>query len=131
MLFEENDDGHEMFVIQEGNVQLYRKVNGTEVLLITLGRGDFFGEMSLLESLPRTATAKASSQTKVLVLGSGALLLRLRRDPTFSFEILQKMSSRVRFLNESINDLCSEGKIDEEALQNILNKDETITGNED
>ncbi len=93
------DTGNEMFVIQRGAVVISRRVNGTRVELDRLDRGQFFGEMSLLESLPRDADAHAAGPTTLLVLGSGGLLLRLRQDPSFALEMLQQLSHRVRALN--------------------------------
>jgi CRP/FNR family cyclic AMP-dependent transcriptional regulator len=94
------DPGQEMFIIQSGNA-VVRSGNGTEVA--RLGKGEFFGEMSVLESSPRDADVIAQGRTRVLVLGAGALFVRLRRDPSFSLELLQALSSRVRTLNERLN----------------------------
>jgi CRP-like cAMP-binding protein len=70
--------------------------------LAVLDRGDFFGEMSLLEGLPRSATARARGKTELVVLRPGSLLLRIRKDPTFAFELLQQMSRRIRHLNDQL-----------------------------
>jgi len=78
----EGDVGHDMFIVQSGRVRISKRKAHGEVVLATLGRGDFFGEMSLLESLPREATARAVGETRLLVLSRGGLLIRLRRDPT-------------------------------------------------
>jgi CRP/FNR family transcriptional regulator, cyclic AMP receptor protein len=67
-----------------------------------LDRGSFFGEMSLLEGLPRSATARAIGKTTLLVLRPGSLLLQIRRDPTFAFELLQQLSGRIRELNDKL-----------------------------
>lgn len=99
-LFHEGDAGHEMFVIQEGSVRITKHhTHGGEVELAVLERGDFLGEMSLLEGLPRSADARAVGPAQVLVIGQGGLLLRIRRDPTFAFELLKRLSGRVRTLN--------------------------------
>ena len=66
------------------------------MVLGVLRRGDFFGEMSLLESYPREATARAVGETRLVVLSQGGLLLRLRRDPTFCLEMLHRLSGRLR-----------------------------------
>ena len=55
--------------------------------------------MSVLEGLPRDASAQAIGEAEVLVVTAGALLVRLRRDPTFAFEVLRRLSGRVRALN--------------------------------
>jgi CRP/FNR family transcriptional regulator, cyclic AMP receptor protein len=92
----EGDVGHDMFIVQSGQVRISKRKNHGEVVLATLDRGDFFGEMSLLESLPREATARATGETRLLVLSRGGLLFRLRRDPTFALEMLNHLSSRLR-----------------------------------
>lgn len=100
-IFREGDSSREMFVIQEGIVEIRKKTNdGSEFLLATFTRGDFFGEMSLLESLPRSAGAYAIGKTRLLTIAPGGFLLKIRRDPTFAFEIMQALSRRIRQTNE-------------------------------
>lgn len=91
-----------MFIIKQGRVEIFKQVGGHEILLATLERGDFFGEMSLLEGLPRSATARSVGSTELVVLRPGSLLLRIRQDPTFAFELLQQMSRRIRKLNDQL-----------------------------
>jgi CRP-like cAMP-binding protein len=95
-IIREGDVGHDMFIVQSGQVRISKQKNHGEVVLATLGRGDFFGEMSLLESLPREATARAVGEVRLLALSRGGLLFRLRRDPTFALEMLNHLSSRLR-----------------------------------
>ena len=99
----EGDSGSEMFVIQRGEVEIRKRAAGRDVVLATLGRGEFFGEMSLLESMPRDADAiVVSEEASLLVIGQGALLIRLRRDPTFALELLHALSRRVRKLTAEV-----------------------------
>jgi CRP/FNR family transcriptional regulator/CRP/FNR family cyclic AMP-dependent transcriptional regulator len=65
-------------------------------------RGDFFGEMSLLESLPRYAGAFAVGTTRVLVIEPGSLVLRIRHDPTLAIEMMQRLSGRLRLANSRL-----------------------------
>jgi CRP/FNR family transcriptional regulator, cyclic AMP receptor protein len=95
----EGDTGTDMYVIESGSVEISKRIGARQVVLGVLGRGDFFGEMSLLESLPREADARAVGETRLLVLSQGGLLLRLRRDPTFCLEMLHRLSGRLRDLN--------------------------------
>src|SRR5262245_46813677 len=95
-----------MFVLRSGSVRIFklrppsaRSSQPPEIELAVLHKGDFFGEMSLLEGLPRDASAQAVGGAEVLVMTPGALLVRLRRDPTFAFELLRRLSGRVRALN--------------------------------
>ena len=96
------DHGAEMYVIKSGRVRISRLMGGRDVTMSELGPGDFFGEMSLLESLPRDADAVAVGETRLLVLNAGSLLVRLRRDPTFALEMLHRLSGRVRALNAEL-----------------------------
>ena len=98
----QGDDDAAMFIIQSGRVEIRRAQGGVDIVLGVLEAGDFFGEMSLLESLPRSATAVALEPTVLLELGVGALLYRIRRDPTLAVEMLQKLSARLRTLQEKL-----------------------------
>jgi len=95
-VFHQGDPGSEMFVIQSGRVEIPKRIDERAIVLDTLGRGEFFGEMSVLESLPREADAVATDDVSLLVIGQGALLMRLRRDPTFALELLHALSQRIR-----------------------------------
>ena len=108
-IFRQGEPGEEMFIIQDGEVEIvFEGEDGDVIQLATLERGDFFGEMSLLESQPRSATVRAVGPTKLLAIRSGELLMKIRRDPTFAFELLQRMSGRIRVLDEEIARLSSQ-----------------------
>ncbi len=98
VIIKEGDSGREMFIIQKGAVDVLKG----GVALATLGRGDFFGEMSILEGLKRSATVVAREETRLLVLNAGSFLMKIRKDPTFAFTIMQSLSGRVRALNEKL-----------------------------
>jgi CRP-like cAMP-binding protein len=102
VIVRQGDEAIDMFVIQSGAVEISRGTGSRRTVLATLGQGDFFGEMSLLESLPREADVTALTRTELLVITQGGLLVRLRRDPTFAIEMLHKLSSRVRALNPQL-----------------------------
>jgi CRP-like cAMP-binding protein len=102
IVFREGDESTEMFVIRSGRVEILKDVGGHQIHLALLERGSFFGEMSLLEGLPRSATARAIGSTTLLVLRPGTLLMQIRKDPTFAFELLQQLSGRIRELNDKL-----------------------------
>lgn len=101
-IFREGDDSREMFVVLEGTVEVVKTTGKTDIRLAQITRGEFLGEMSLLESLPRSATAKAVDHVKLLAIQPGGFLLKIRRDPTFAFEIMQSLSRRIRLTNEAL-----------------------------
>ncbi|TNF37612.1 MAG: cyclic nucleotide-binding domain-containing protein [Deltaproteobacteria bacterium] len=102
LIVREGDTARHMYVIQSGRVEITKRIGSDEVTLAVLDKGDFFGEMSLLESLPRDANARAVGPTRLLVINPGGLLLRIRRDPTFAFEMLHRLSGRIRSLNRRL-----------------------------
>ncbi|HSB35407.1 MAG TPA: cyclic nucleotide-binding domain-containing protein, partial [Thermoanaerobaculia bacterium] len=67
VVFSEGDVGTEMYVVQSGTVEVFKRAGrGEEKLLATLEKGDFFGEMSILEDVPRTATARAKTDCELV-----------------------------------------------------------------
>ncbi|MCM1321699.1 MAG: cyclic nucleotide-binding domain-containing protein [Bacteroides sp.] len=68
MIFSECQSGQDLFIIQEGQVKISKVVDGNEVILAVLKKGDFFGEMALLENKPRSASAIAHEDCQLLVV---------------------------------------------------------------
>ena len=65
-IFREGELGTEMFIIHEGKIEILNLMNGKEVAIAVLEKGDFFGEMSVLEDLPRAASARAATDCRLL-----------------------------------------------------------------
>jgi CRP/FNR family transcriptional regulator len=120
----EGDVDSEMFIIQHGRVRVSKDVDGREIELAELSRGDFFGEMALLESLPRSATVRAVGDTQVQVIQPGGLMMKFRRDPTFAFEMLQRLSSRIRNINKLLIESLGNDDIDKESAENRAERSE-------
>lgn len=97
VIFEEGDLGTEMYVIQEGEVEIVKELQGEgERQLALLSHGDFFGEMSILEELPRTATARAVSDCKLLAINGTTFDRMLRKNPEIAVRMMRKLSRRLR-----------------------------------
>ncbi len=109
VIVHEGEDTREMYVIQSGSVVVTKQIGARKHTLGRMERGSFFGEMALLESMPRHATVRAVGDTKVLVIRPGTLLLKIRRNPAFAFEMLQSMSRRLRGANERLVELGPDG----------------------
>ena len=105
-LFKEGDDGDHLYVISNGKVKLGTKSpDGRENLLMILGPGDMFGELSLFDSGPRTATATAVTDSKLLSLGQSKVIPWVREHPEVSLHLLSRLASRLRRTNEVVGDL--------------------------
>lgn len=133
VIFREGEDSREMFVVLEGTVEVVKTVGGsgskTEIRLARIARGEFLGEMSLLESLPRSATARAVDHVKLLAIQPGGFLLKIRRDPTFAFEIMQSLSRRIRLTNEALLAALNNGTATPENVRSIVQGAEYETSN--
>src|SRR5262249_20779762 len=65
-IFSDGEIGNEMFIIQSGTVEILKQIGGETRILATLEKGDFFGEMSVLEDLPRIASARAKTDVELV-----------------------------------------------------------------
>ncbi|HEV2356990.1 MAG TPA: cyclic nucleotide-binding domain-containing protein [bacterium] len=91
--------GHELFVIVDGRATVSAKRGRT----VHLGRGDFFGEMSLLDGGPRSATVDADSNMRLLVVGQREFWQLLTAAPSLTVKIMIRLSSRVRDAEAAIS----------------------------
>ena len=119
-IFEEGDTGRDLYIVQYGSVQIRKRTPAGEIEMAIFGKGDFFGDMSLLQSLPRYAGAYAQGKTRVLALKPGGFLLKIRRDPTFAFEMLQQLSYRVKMSNDRLLEIMQRNKLPMEEVQMVL-----------
>jgi CRP-like cAMP-binding protein len=99
MIFSQGDLGTDMFIIQDGEVDIIKHINGESHLLSHLEKGDFFGEMALLESVPRSADAIAKTDVKVLLINGSRFDEMLRKNPEIAVRIIRKYSKRLREAN--------------------------------
>ena len=103
-LFREGDLGTEMFILQEGQVEILKSVGGVDEQLAVLDKGDFFGEMSLLEDLPRTASARAVTDCKVIRINGATFDQMLRSKPEIAVRIMRKLSRRLRQTDQMLRE---------------------------
>ena len=94
-IFHSGDPGVGMYIILEGFVEIYRREKGREMKLTTLQTGDFFGELALLEDLPRTASAKALTYTRTIGFFRPDLIGLLARKPRLINKILLNLSKLI------------------------------------
>ncbi|MBI2818608.1 MAG: cyclic nucleotide-binding domain-containing protein [Acidobacteria bacterium] len=102
VIVRQGEVGNCMYVIQDGQVELIKDSDGHEIFLAELREGDFFGEMELFGKEPRAATARALSEVRVLTVDKKLLLRRIQEDPSLGFRIMQKLSNRVRELENEL-----------------------------
>jgi len=116
-IFAQGDLGTEMFIIQEGEVHIVKHIAGETHILSRLEKGDFFGEMALLEAMPRTADAVAVTEVRVVAINGSRFDEMLRKNPEVAVRIIRKYSKRLREANELLERLVGrEVDVDHVAL---------------
>lgn len=95
-IFRENDPGDVMFIIEKGQVEIVKKIGEEDRRLTLLEPGDFFGEMSILEDLPRGASARAVTDCKLLRIDHSTFDEMLRENPEIGIRMMRSLSRRLR-----------------------------------
>jgi CRP-like cAMP-binding protein len=109
MLFAESEPGEEMYIIQKGSVKISKIVDNNEVLLAVLKPGDIFGEMSLLESKPRAASATAYEDCQVLAVNKANFQRMIATQPQIITRLTTLLAERIWFIYKQLaNTLISD-----------------------
>jgi CRP-like cAMP-binding protein len=105
VLFREGEPGREMYVIQAGKVNITKTVRDTEKILATLGAGEFFGEMAILNNKPRSAGAVMADDGKLLVIDPRTFEAMIRGNVEIAVRLIKKLSDRLGEADEQIENL--------------------------
>jgi len=100
-LFQAGDPGDSLFIVRQGQIELFIKdTAGQKIVLTTSEAGDMFGELAMLDTGPRTATALALVDSEILVLDRGDLVLLFGRKPEAALHMLAALSGLTRKADE-------------------------------
>ena len=117
IIFSEGEIGNEMFIIQSGTVELLKTIGKETRVLATLEKGDFFGEMSVLEDMPRTASARAKSDVELVRINGATFDSMLKGNTEIAVRMMRKLSRRLRdvttMLEESLGHAVQEPEEEE------------------
>jgi CRP-like cAMP-binding protein len=102
VLFREGEKGDVMFVIQSGLVRVSKLIHGADRTLATFGRGEFVGEMAILNDKPRTATATVIEDAEVLVIDPKTLETMIVRNGEIAFRLIKKLALRLDAADEFV-----------------------------
>jgi CRP/FNR family transcriptional regulator, cyclic AMP receptor protein len=102
VLFREGERGEEMYVIQSGVVQVFKRVGDVERPLATLGRGEFVGEMAILNDKPRTATAVVLEDARCLLIDGVTLEQMISNSSEIALRLVKKLARRLDAADEMI-----------------------------
>jgi CRP-like cAMP-binding protein len=105
VLFREGDRGEEMFIVQSGKIKISKKIRGVEKTLATLEKGEFFGEMAILNDKPRSATAETVEDSDMLVIDRKTFETMLRGNVEIAIRFIKRLADRLRETNEQMEAL--------------------------
>jgi CRP/FNR family cyclic AMP-dependent transcriptional regulator len=105
VLFREGEPGNEMYVVQQGRVNVSKRVGDVEKILSVMGPGEFLGEMSILNNKPRSATATCAEPSKLLVIDAKTFEAMIRGNAEIAIRMIKKLANRLQEANEQIENL--------------------------
>ena len=101
IIFEEGSTGRELFVVLDGRIDIVKLDGATKTLIVTLGKGEFFGEMAVIDGSSRSATAiSAAPNTKVMRINHARFVYLVSQQPAFALMIMDALSKRLRKSND-------------------------------
>ena len=114
IIFSEGEIGTEMYIIQSGTVELLKEIGRETRVLATLEKGDFFGEMTVLEDLPRNASARAKTDVELVRINGATFDAMLKSNTEIAVRMMRKLSRRLRevtvLLEEALGRRVAEGE---------------------
>jgi len=114
VIFKQGDEGSSLFIIDEGGVEISYGEGRGRVNLATLFNGQYFGELSLFDGAPRSATATASKRSRLIRLDRDDLVDFVNKNPSAALRIIAEMSERLRQTNELMSHQVSRNVLEEE-----------------
>lgn len=105
VLFKENELGAQFYIVISGSIKIYTSKSGEDKILSIFKSGDSFGELSLLDGKPRSASAATLEDSMLLVLEKEDFMNVLRQNFDISILIMQELCQRLRDTNQHVHDL--------------------------
>ncbi|MEJ2270283.1 MAG: cyclic nucleotide-binding domain-containing protein, partial [Desulfobulbaceae bacterium] len=107
-IIHEGTTGSNAYLILSGSVEVFKKVGGEKLVLSRLVKGNIFGEMSLVDEKPRSATIVALEETEVRILSRERFESMLEQNPRAVIPLLKQVFQRVRYLNQMVTAFCGQ-----------------------
>lgn len=108
-IFGEGDVGKELYIVDEGSVAISKAIkDNLEQVLAHMGPGDYFGEMAVIENIPRTASASAETDCSLLSIAEADIMRLMEDEPRAAakimFNLMKTMSARLQATNEQLRE---------------------------
>lgn len=131
VIFDESTKGRDLYLILEGKVRIKKYTKyGFESLLAVLHTGDFFGELSIIDGLPRSARAEAMENCSIVSFSAADLRSLIKESDAFTFNLLKNLAFRLRTLDQTFvveleqNALTSKNEMDK--LNQLIEASKTV-----
>ena len=106
VIFHREDPGQVLYVIKEGKVKICQiSPDGQEMTLTVLGKGEYFGELALLDGLPRSTDAIASERVECYTLQRTDFHNAIMKNPKIAIQAMEVLSKRLRNTNQMVEDM--------------------------
>jgi CRP/FNR family transcriptional regulator, cyclic AMP receptor protein len=101
VIFEEGSTGRDLYVVLDGMIEIAKVKGGQKTVIVTLGKGEFFGEMAVIDGSSRSATAIcAAPGTRVMRINHARFVYLVSQQPAFALMIMDALSKRLRASND-------------------------------
>jgi CRP-like cAMP-binding protein len=98
----QGDVGDCMYVIQQGDAEVLKEVDGEQIRVDIMKTGDIFGEIAIVEHTTRSSTVRAITEVHVMTIDRKTFLRRVQEDPSLALNVLKVMAHRVRGLDQEL-----------------------------
>ncbi len=110
IIFCEYELGEEVYFILNGKVRLVKVSNQKQKTLATMKKGDIFGEMAMLEKMPRSATCLAETDVELLVFNQESFLTLVQKNPSMGIKLIKNFAERIDDQRKKLSILLLENK---------------------
>ena len=108
MLFSQNESGDEAYVVLCGKAEVIVKINGSDVVVATLGENSIIGEIAILCDVPRTASVRAATRLETLCIEKEQLLKLLQEFPTMAIDLMKVLAERLAATTADLSEARAE-----------------------
>ncbi|HKY31071.1 MAG TPA: Crp/Fnr family transcriptional regulator, partial [Candidatus Polarisedimenticolia bacterium] len=108
-IYSAGDPGTEMYIVQSGTVVIFSEAGGKRIELASMEKGDFFGEMALIESAPHSSSAEAASDCELIEINSTLFDKMIKGNIEIAVRMLRKLSIRLRDATRRVEEMAAAG----------------------
>ncbi|WP_135078356.1 cyclic nucleotide-binding domain-containing protein [Terasakiella sp. SH-1] len=101
-IFKEGDPGDRAYIVERGMIEIFKMIDGKEVVLGTIGKGGIFGEMALIDNQPRMAAARSVQQTTLVVVTRDTFMTKLAKADPFMRGLINIFVKNIRRMGQEL-----------------------------